>query len=65
METQWQDKLGWKHVFPNRLSNSKGEAILSPPNIDFELCDKMCDNDGRMSLLKVKVKSNIYVLCNI
>ncbi len=51
--------------FSNGLSNSKGVAIVFPPNIDFELCDKMCDNDNRMLILKVKIGSNVNVLCNI
>ncbi len=45
-------QMGRKDIFSNDTSNSSGVAILLPSNIDFELCEKKCDNESRLLLLK-------------
>ncbi len=57
--------MGWKNIFSNGSSNSKGVAILILNNINFELCNNKCDNEGRMLIVKLKIQSNTYVLCYI
>ncbi len=64
-EKAWKDKWVGQIFVSNGTSNSSGVAILLPPNIDFELCGKKCDNEGKLLLLKIKFQSNTYVLCNI
>ncbi len=56
---------GRENMFSNGLSNGTGVAILFPSNFDFELCDKKCDNEGRLLLLKVKIQSCTYLLFNV
>ncbi len=31
---------------------------MFPPNLDIELCQKRHDNEGILSLLKIKIQSN-------
>ncbi len=64
-EKLWEDNWDGKIFFANGSSNSKGVAILILNNINFELCDKKCDNEGRMLIVKLKIQFNTYVQCNI
>ncbi len=64
-ETRWENNWDGKIFFSNGSINNKGVAILIPSNIDFELCEKKCDDEGRMLIVKLKIQSNTYVLFNI
>jgi exonuclease III len=64
-EKVWEDQWKGKIYFSNGTSKSAGVAILFPPDLDIELCDKKCDDDGRFLLLKIKIQFNMYVLCNV
>ncbi len=33
--------------------------------LDFELCEKRIDNDGQLLIVKVKINSVMYILCNL
>ncbi len=67
IETRWKDELGGEILFNHGASNSRGVAIFLPQNVDFELCEKIIDNDGRLLIAKVKINSMIYIytLCNL
>ncbi len=64
IETRWKDEWGGEILFNHGASNSRGVAIFFPKNIDFELCEKITDNEGRLLIAKVKFNSMIYTLCN-
>jgi exonuclease III len=64
-ESGWNSEWGPKIYFSNGLSNSAGVAILFPPCLDYEVCDTVRDEDGRVVLLKVKIQNSMYILCNI
>jgi exonuclease III len=64
-EYRWKDEWGAKISFSNGQSNSAGVAILFPANLEYDICDKSMDQDGRILLLKVKVDNVMYVLCNV
>ncbi len=63
-EKLWEKNWDGKIFFSKGSSNSKGVAILIPSNINFELCENS-DNEGRMLIVKLKIQSDTYVLCNI
>ncbi len=51
--------------FNHGTSQSEGVAILFLQNLNFELCEKKADLNGRLLITKIKIDNNIYVLCNI
>ncbi len=54
-ETLWENNWDGKIVFSNGSSNRKGVAILIPSNIEFELCEQKCDDEGRMLIVKLNI----------
>ena len=65
IEKSWENEWGWKIYFSNGSSSSTGVATLFPPNFEFVLCDKWCDFQGRILILKIKINEEYYVICNV
>jgi exonuclease III len=65
LEKAWEETWKGKMYFSHRDSQSRGVAILFPEGFDFELCEQKIDLEGRMIIIKVKIESNYYVICNI
>ncbi len=66
-EEERKRKKEWEFdiYFSNWTSKSSGVAILFPKNINFEICNKKSDSDGRLLILQTKIDENLYVLCNV
>ncbi len=52
-EKLWEDN--WDGFFSNGSSNSKVVVNLILKNINFKLCDKKYDNEGRMLIVKLYI----------
>ena len=64
-ENKWKNEWPGNIMFSHGESNSKGVCILIPPDIDYDVQDKITDNEGRLLILKIKINNSIYILCNI
>ena len=64
-ENIWKNEWPGKILFSHGTSNSKGVCILLPLNIDCHVEDKITDNEGRLIILKLKINTEIFILCNI
>ncbi len=64
-EKIWLDSWKGKIYFNHGTSQSAGVVILFPQNLDFELCEKKADLNGRLLITKSKIDNTTYVLCNI
>lgn len=64
-ENKWKEEWSGKIFFSHGSSNSKGVCILLPPSIDFNIEDKYMDNDGRVIILKIKINTELFILCNV
>ena len=64
-EKRWQDDLKGKLFFPNGHSNSCGVAIDLLGNMNFNVLNKIQDNDGRILILDVQVDDAAFLLINL
>jgi exonuclease III len=64
-EKIWKDDWKGNIYFSHGSSNSKGVAILIPHNIQYDIEDKITDEDGRILILKIKLNNTAYIICNI
>ena len=65
VENLWKNEIQGKIFFSHGTSNTTGVCIFIPQNIDYEIEDKICDEEGRIIILKVLIDKIIYILCNI
>ena len=64
-EKRWQDALKGKLFFSHGHSNSCGVAIGFLGNMNFNLLNKIQDNDGRILILDVQVDDAAFLLINL
>ncbi len=64
-ERKWKNK--WEgDIFFFKWDQQKFSSSDSfSENINYEICDKRCDSDGRLLILKTQIDENLYVLCNV
>ncbi len=61
-ENKWKKEWEGEIIFNHGTSNSEGVTILFPKNLDFELCEKRTDCDGRLLVIaKVTINSVMYM----
>ena len=60
---EWGGGGGGGHIeFNSGTNNSRGVAILSRPNLDYEITSKYSDNIGRVLWLNIKLKERLCSL---
>ena len=64
-EKRWQDELKGKLFFSHGHSNSCGVAIGILLNMNFNVLNKIQDNDGRILILDVQVDDAAFLLINL
>ena len=64
-EKRWQDELKGKLFFSHGHSNSCGVAIGFLGNMNFNVLNKIQDNDGRILILDVQVDDTAFLLINL
>ena len=64
-ETRWQDEFKGKVFFSHGHSNSCGVAIGFLGNMNFNVLNKIQDNDGRILILDVQVDDAAFLLINL
>ncbi len=56
---------GGTNPFSHRTSNSKGVVILIPKNIEYSMCDKITDIEGRILIVKLEINEIHFIICNV
>ena len=64
-EKRWQDELKGKLFFSHGHSNFCGVAIGFLGNMNFNVLNKIQDNDGRILILDVQVDDAAFLLINL
>ena len=64
-EKRWQDELKGKLFFSHGHSNFCGVAIGFLGNMNFNVLNKIQDNDGRILVLDVQVDGTTFLLINL
>ena len=64
-ENTWKKEIQGKIFFSHGTSNSTGVCIILPLNLDYKIEDKICDQEGRILILKISIEKQSYILCNI
>ena len=64
-EKRWQDELKGKLFFSHGHSNFCGVAIGFLGNMNFNVLNKIQDNDGRILVLDVQVDDTTFLLINL
>ena len=64
-EKRWQDELKGKLFFSHGHSNFCGVAIGFLGNMNFNVLNKIQDNDGRILILDVQVDDAVFLLINL
>ena len=62
MKKKWQDELKGKLFFPHGHSNSGGVAIGFLGNMNFNVLNKIQDNDWRILILDIQVDGAAFLL---
>ncbi len=65
IENKWKNKWGGQIIVSDRTSNSKGDAILILQNIEYSMCDKITDIEGRILIVKLKINEICFIICNV
>ncbi len=65
IENKWKNEWGGQIFFSHWTSNSKGVAILIPKNIEYSMCDKITDIEGRILIVKLKINEICFIICNV
>lgn len=61
----WQREWGGEIIYSHGLSNARGTAILVKRNSDFEILAEATDDEGRVTILKIKNEQSTIVLGNV
>ena len=64
-ENRWKNDWSGNIVFAHGSSKSKGVCIMIPQNIDHDIEDKIIDDNGRILIIKIKINTELFILCNI
>ena len=64
-EKRWQDELKGNFFFLHGHSKSCGVAIGFLGNMNFNVLNKIQDNDGRILILDVQVDDAVFLLINL
>jgi len=64
-ERSWKQEWPGQIFFSHGTSNSRGVCIMIPNNIPCDIQDKIIDDEGRYIILKVKIETQIFILCNV
>jgi exonuclease III len=64
-ENLWKSEWKSKMYFSHGLTNSRGICTIIPNHIDHILEEKISDNDGRILIIKIKLKNQSLVICNV
>ena len=64
-EKRWQDEFKGKPFFSHGHNNSCGVAVGFLGNMNFNVLNKIQDNDGRILILDVQVDGATFLLINL
>ena len=62
---KWSNELECKLLLNSHTSMSRGTLIAISKNLDYEIIDSFCDEQGRLQILQIKIDDDKYVICNI
>ncbi len=64
-ENKWKTECNSKIYFSHGLSNARGVCIVIPNILEHTVEEKITDSNGRILIIKIKIKNNSYVICNL
>jgi len=65
IENDWKTDWNSKMYFSHGSTNSRGVCTIIPNNIEHTLEEKISDSDGRILIIKIKIKNKSFVICNV
>lgn len=64
-ECKWKKEWGSDIIFSHGSSNARGVAVLIKSGLDIVIQHELLNSNGRLIILKVKIKDKNYLLANI
>ena len=65
VEVSWEKDWGSKIFFAHGTNNARGVAILMPEKFNFDIKNKITDEQGRFISITLKIADERYTLVNI